>query len=109
MVGGVIVAALGMLGLVLVEIIKGRNSRTTTTPNPTSPVLPASKDIELYERTAVHNQRLDDGDERHHLLDKVVHMQHDVLDDHGDRLVQHDDRISRLERQMRIHDGTGRD
>lgn len=108
MVGGVIVAALGTLGLVLVEIVKGRNSRTTPSPPPVS-APPNGRDVELYERTAVHNRRLDDADERHHLLDLTVHKQHDVLDDHGDRLEQHDERIARLERQMRIRDETGRD
>ncbi len=106
MIGGVVTAAIVALGGVLVAIVNRGGGKTT--PSPPAPTQGRS-DHELYERTAVHNRRLDDADERHHQLDVIVDKQHDVLDDHGDRLEQHDHRIARLERQMRIHDETGRD
>ena len=92
-IGGIVVAALGTLGLVLVEVIKGRNSRTTASPpSPTSVPTGTGKDVELYERTAVLNVRVDDADDRHDLLERsVVHH----IDNHHRRIV-------RIERHLGI-------
>jgi hypothetical protein len=60
-VGGVITAAITVLGGVLVAIVNSRTSRTA--PSPPAPV-PTINEHELYERTAVLRQRADDNDER---------------------------------------------
>lgn len=84
--GGVIVAALGALGLVLVEVVKGRNARTTASPPPPATAAPATPPVELYERTAVLSQRADDNDERDDVQDHELRDQRTVLDDHHSRL-----------------------
>lgn len=95
MVGGVIVAALGTLGLVLTEILKGRNSRTTASPP--APTTGSSKDVELYERTAVLSNRADDSDRRHNLLERTVHQHHE----------EEGERLERLERHLGIYEEGG--
>lgn len=91
MVGGVIVAALGTLGLVLAEVIKGRNSRTTASPP--APTSSPGKDIELYERTATLSNRADDRDRRHDLFERQMHNE---LEELGER-------IERVERHLGIY------
>lgn len=51
MVGGVIVAALGALSLVLVEVVKGRNSRNASPSSP--PQQTVVTDEKVVERVAV--------------------------------------------------------
>lgn len=74
-IGGVVVALLGALGLVTAEVMRGRNSHTTSSPPEPHP----EKDVELYERTAVLGSRADDADQRDDLQDRALH-------NHGDRL-----------------------
>lgn len=86
-IGGIVVAALGTLGLVLSEVVKGRHARTTASPPPPS-LTSQSMDVELYERTAVLSQRADDNDERDALQDRELRDQRDALDDHHHRLLR---------------------
>jgi hypothetical protein len=89
LIGGIIIAAMVPLGSVIVEIVKGRNSRTTASPPAPSPFpgAPSSsspKDVELYERTAALNERLRQKDEADHLRDRMLATHSNLLDEHGD-------------------------
>ena len=84
-VGGIVVAAIGALGLVVAEWLRGRNARTTSSPPPPTPQPAAGgKDVELYERTAVLSRRADDNDERDDLQD----LRHERSEDRLERLEQ---------------------
>lgn len=77
-VGGVISAAIVALGGVLVAIVNSRSNKTTSSPPaPTPP----SGDAVLYERTAVHNRRLDDNDRRFDVMDRARAHDREDLDD----------------------------
>ena len=92
-------AALGALGLVLTEVVKGRNARNAAPAAP--PTEGVSKDlVELYERTAVHNVRLDDADERHDVLDRTV-------DTHGHRIEDIHTRLRRAEKHLGFYSPEG--
>ena len=78
MVGGVITAAIVALGGVLVAIVNSRSNKTGASPP--APVTSADEHV-LYERTAVHNKRLDDNDDRFDVLDKAQARTREDLDD----------------------------
>lgn len=78
MVGGVITAAIVALGGVLVAIVNSRNNKTTASPPP--PATSADEHT-LYERTAVHNQRLDDSDARFDVMDRSRSKDRSDIDD----------------------------
>ena len=86
-VGGIVVAAIGAMGLVLTEVVKGRAGRTTPAPPGPAPQPQAPVNVELYERTAVLSRRADDSDTR----DDVQDRRHEVSED------RHDHADARLE------------
>lgn len=92
-VGGIVVSAIGALGLVLAEWVKGRNARTT--PSPPQPTPAPAMGVEIYERTAVLNRRADDNDAR----DDVQDRRHD----------RSEDRLDALERWVDHHEPGWRD
>ncbi len=79
MTGGVVTAAIVALGGVLVAIVNRGGSKTT--PSPPAPSGAGSSDHVLYERTAVHNRRLDDADERFDLMDRARAQDRNDLDE----------------------------
>lgn len=81
-IGGVVVAAITTLGLVLTEVLRGRAGRNTAA----APPGPAQPAVELYERTAVLNQRADDNDDRDDVQDHELRDQRNALDSHHSRL-----------------------
>lgn len=84
MVGGVITAAIVALGGVLVAVVNSRANRTGA-----SPPSPTDEHV-LYERTAVHNKRLDDADERFEVMDRALGKNREDLDDILDYLDDRD-------------------
>lgn len=99
--GGVIIAAIGALGLLLVELARGRNARRAGSQVPVAePASAAAKDVELYERTAVLSSRADDSDHRDDMQDR----RHEASED---RHEASEHRLSRIERRLGIHDEDG--
>lgn len=86
-VGAVITAAIVALGGVMVAVVNSRGGKTT--PSPPAPATSADEHV-LYERTAVHNKRLDDNDDRFDVLDRLRAGDREDLDDVIDYLDDRD-------------------
>lgn len=87
MVGGIITAALTLLGGVLVAMVNSRSNRTA--PSPPAPTT-GNSDHVLYERTAVLTRRADDADDRFHVMDLARTKDREDLDDVLDYLDHRD-------------------
>jgi len=108
LIGGIIIAMMVPLGSVIVEIIKGKNARTTASPPAPlpfpSPPSGEHKDVTLYERTAEHNTRLNHKDQEDHVRDLALKGHADLLDEHGDTLREHDREITRIKKRLGLSD-----
>lgn len=106
LIAGIIIAAMVPLGSVIVEIVRGRNSRTTASPPAPVPVAPASvpKDVVLYERTAKHNERFRQKDEADHARDLMLKGHGEKLDEHGDLLEDHIRDIRQIKKHLGLYD-----
>lgn len=78
-IGGIVVAGIGAAATVLVAAINSRNSKTTPSPPPPTAtgvgVDQTFRDF-VIGKLAVHDQRLDDADER----DEVQDRRHDQVE-----------------------------
>lgn len=81
MIGGIVVAALGAAATVLVAAINSRSGKPPALPQPTpAPTADMAHRDYVVGRLAVHDQRLDDGDERDEIQDRRLDQLERVLD-----------------------------
>lgn len=80
----IILAVLGLLGLVLVAVVTGVFSLMSARANRVTPSLPAPvptvTEHVLYERVAVLERRADDSDERDEVQDRRLDQHERALD-----------------------------